>query len=61
MAGEPNPVKIAAQNRKAHYNYTIEERLEVGIVLNGSEVKSLREGGPPSVNHMLPNNLTNFS
>ncbi|MBS41454.1 MAG: SsrA-binding protein [Rhodospirillales bacterium] len=44
MAGELNPVKVAAQNRKARYNYTIEERLEVGIVLNGSEVKSLREG-----------------
>tara|TARA_B100001123_G_scaffold362874_1_gene420290 strand:- start:143 stop:613 length:471 start_codon:yes stop_codon:yes gene_type:complete len=44
MAGEFNPIRVAAQNRKARYNYTIEERLEVGIVLHGSEVKSLREG-----------------
>ena len=44
MAGEVNPIRVAAQNRKARYNYTIEERLEGGIVLHGSEVKSLREG-----------------
>ncbi len=31
-------------NRKAHFNYSIEEEFEVGIVLLGSEVKSLREG-----------------
>ena len=31
-------------NRKAHFNYTIEEELEAGIMLLGSEVKSLREG-----------------
>jgi SsrA-binding protein len=36
--------KIAAQNRKARYNYTIEDSIEAGIVLTGSEVKSLREG-----------------
>jgi SsrA-binding protein len=31
-------------NRKAHFNYTIEEEIEAGIMLLGSEVKSLREG-----------------
>ena len=31
-------------NRKAHFNYTVEEELEAGIMLLGSEVKSLREG-----------------
>jgi SsrA-binding protein len=31
-------------NRKAHFNYAIEEELEAGIMLLGSEVKSLREG-----------------
>lgn len=30
-------------NRKAHFNYTIEEELEAGIMLLGSEVKSLRD------------------
>lgn len=31
-------------NRKAHFNYTIEEEIEAGIALVGSEVKSLRQG-----------------
>ena len=33
-----------ATNRKARHNYTIEETFEAGIVLVGSEVKSLRQG-----------------
>jgi SsrA-binding protein len=37
-------VRVAAQNRKARHNYTIEDSLETGIVLSGSEVKALREG-----------------
>jgi SsrA-binding protein len=36
--------KIIAQNRRALFNYFIEERIEAGIVLKGSEVKSLRQG-----------------
>jgi SsrA-binding protein len=36
--------RVAAENRKARYNYTIEDTLEAGLVLTGSEVKSLREG-----------------
>lgn len=36
--------KVAAQNRKAFFNYHIEDRLEAGIALTGTEVKSLREG-----------------
>jgi SsrA-binding protein len=35
---------IAAQNRKARFDYTIKETLEAGIVLKGPEVKSLRQG-----------------
>ena len=38
------PARIAAQNRKARFNYTIEDTLEAGLMLTGSEVKSLREG-----------------
>lgn len=42
---KPAPAtKIVAQNRAASYNYTILERVEAGIVLVGTEVKSLREG-----------------
>lgn len=36
--------RIAAQNRRARHDYFIEETVEVGIVLVGSEVKALREG-----------------
>ena len=36
--------KIAAENRKARFNYEIGETYEAGIVLTGSEVKSLRAG-----------------
>ena len=35
---------IAAQNRKARFNYTIKETVEAGIMLVGPEVKSLRLG-----------------
>ena len=33
-----------AKNRKAHFNYAIEETVEAGLVLTGAEVKSLRLG-----------------
>jgi SsrA-binding protein len=36
--------KVVATNRKALHDYTIEERLEAGIVLRGTEVKALRDG-----------------
>jgi len=34
----------AIHNRKARHNYTIEDEIEAGIVLTGTEVKSLRQG-----------------
>ncbi len=37
-------IKIVCQNRKASHEYFIDERIEAGIVLQGPEVKSLREG-----------------
>ncbi|QQY78826.1 SsrA-binding protein [Keratinibaculum paraultunense] len=37
-------VKIVARNRKARHEYFIEETIEAGIVLKGTEVKSVREG-----------------
>ena len=36
--------KLIAQNRKARHDYTIEDVYEAGMVLQGTEVKSLREG-----------------
>ena len=38
------PSTIAAQNRRARHNYAILETFEAGIMLKGTEVKSLREG-----------------
>ncbi|MDX1924522.1 MAG: SsrA-binding protein SmpB [Rickettsiaceae bacterium] len=40
-----NYKKTIATNKKALFNYFIEEKLEAGIVLKGSEVKSLRVSG----------------
>ena len=37
--------KLIAQNKKARHDYHILERVEAGIVLSGTEVKSLRDGG----------------
>ena len=35
-------MKIIADNKKANYNYSVSNKIEAGIVLTGSEVKSLR-------------------
>ena len=37
-------IKVVAENRRARYDYFVEERLEAGIQLVGTEVKSLRVG-----------------
>ena len=37
--------KVLATNRQAFYNYAVGERFEAGVVLLGTEVKSLRAGG----------------
>ena len=44
MAPKRDSGKLVAENRKARFNYDIEETIEAGIVLTGSEVKSLRAG-----------------
>jgi SsrA-binding protein len=36
--------KVVAQNRKARHDYAVEDTYEAGLVLQGTEVKSLREG-----------------
>ena len=41
---EKRGIKIAAQNRKAHHDYFVEDRYESGIQLAGTEVKSIRAG-----------------
>ena len=37
--------KIVVTNRKARFDYHIEDRIEAGLVLTGAEIKSIREGG----------------
>lgn len=44
MAAKEAPPGIVADNRKARHDYDIEETFEAGIVLTGSEIKSLRAG-----------------
>jgi len=41
---ETAPVKVIATNRRASHDYHIEDTLEAGLVLSGTEVKSLRAG-----------------
>jgi SsrA-binding protein len=42
-AKEP-PLRMIAENRRARMRYSVEETLEAGLVLTGSEVKGLRDG-----------------
>ncbi len=43
--GKPAPgEKLVATNRRARFDYAVEDRWEAGLVLTGSEVKSLRDG-----------------
>ena len=45
MAKKPETQKnVVAQNRRARFDYFIEDTMEAGLVLTGSEVKSLRAG-----------------
>jgi SsrA-binding protein len=42
--GEEEGIKLICRNKRAYHEYTIGDQLECGIVLTGTEVKSLREG-----------------
>jgi len=42
--GSDSKNKLIVENRKAYHDYYIEERMEAGIELAGTEVKSLRQG-----------------
>ena len=43
-SAEPSATKTIVSNRKARYEYQVLDTVEAGIVLQGTEVKSLREG-----------------
>ena len=38
------PIKVIAENRKARFNFAVEDTVEAGIALTGTEVKSIRNG-----------------
>jgi len=42
--GPPEGAQVVVRNRRAHHDFDIEERVEAGLALSGSEVKSLRAG-----------------
>ena len=44
MAAEEKTRKLIAENRRARYDYFLEDVIEAGLVLTGTEVKSLRTG-----------------
>jgi len=41
-------LRVVADNRKARFNYFIDETFEAGLALTGTEVKSLRQGKNPT-------------
>src|SRR4029077_8027117 len=43
-ASPERKLRVVADNRKARFNYFIDETFEVGLALTGTEVKSLRQG-----------------
>ena len=44
MAGGKDSIKLVANNKKAYFDYFIEDKIESGIVLYGTEFKSIRMG-----------------
>ena len=44
MAGSKESIKLVANNKKAYFDYFIEDKYEAGVALHGTEVKSIRAG-----------------
>ena len=44
MASEKPKTKLIAENRRARYDYFLEDNVEAGIMLVGTEIKALRDG-----------------
>lgn len=44
MGTNKEPMKLVANNKKAYHDYFVDEKIEAGLVLHGTEVKSLRMG-----------------
>ena len=65
MDNKSTGIKIIAQNRKAHFNYFLSDYMECGLVLKGTEIKSLRKHACSIgdayvvIPRVLPDNVTN--
>lgn len=44
MAADKSGIKLVSENRKAYHDFFVLEKLEAGLVLTGTEIKSAREG-----------------
>ncbi|WP_321475279.1 SsrA-binding protein SmpB [uncultured Paludibaculum sp.] len=44
MAADKTGIKLVSENRRAYHDFFILEKLEAGLVLTGTEIKSAREG-----------------
>lgn len=44
MPAKTGGAKVVTTNRKAYHDYFVEEEIEAGVVLHGSEIKSIRQG-----------------
>lgn len=44
VAGKPDERKVVVANRRARHEYAIEDTIEAGLVLTGTEIKSIRNG-----------------
>ena len=44
MAEQKNANRLISNNKKAYFDYFIEDKYEAGLVLHGTEVKSIRMG-----------------
>ncbi|QOY88292.1 SsrA-binding protein SmpB [Paludibaculum fermentans] len=44
MAADKTGIKLVSENRKAYHDFFVLEKLEAGLVLTGTEIKSAREG-----------------
>ena len=51
---------VIAKNKKAHYEYFINDTLEAGIVLTGDEVKALREKKQVLTKHLQKQKKANY-
>jgi SsrA-binding protein len=43
-AAKAEAVRVVADNRRARFNFTVEDKVEAGLSLQGSEVKAMRDG-----------------